>query len=119
MASASAGLAVRPGGAPPSEYARLVLDAVDRVPAGQAATYGDIAEWTGRGSARTVGTVLSRYGREVAWWRVVQASGRPAEPHVTDALDRLRRDGCPLVSERVDLARARWPGPADDAPAGR
>ncbi len=109
-ASVSAGLAVRPGTAPPSEYARLVLDAVDRVPAGQAATYGDIAEWTGRGSGRTVGTVLSRYGREVAWWRVVQASGRPAEPHVPDALARLAAEGCPLVGERVDLSRARWRG---------
>ncbi len=110
VASASAGLSVRLGGAPPSAYARLVLDAVDRVPAGRAATYGDIAEWTGRGSARTVGTVMSRYGREVPWWRVVQASGRPAEPHVVDALERLRRDGCPLVGERVDLASARWQG---------
>ena len=109
-ASASAGLSVRPGAAPPSPYARAVLDAVDRVPAGRAATYADIAEWTGRGSARTVGTVLSRYGHEVAWWRVVQAGGRPAEPHVQDALVRLRVDGCPLVDGRVDLAAARWDG---------
>lgn len=111
-ASVSAGLSVRPGAAPPSPYARAVLDAVDRVPVGRAATYGDIAEWTGRGSARTVGTVLSRYGHEVAWWRVVQASGRPAEPHVQDALARLRADGCPLLAERVDLAAARWDGSA-------
>lgn len=108
--SLSAGLSVRPGGAPPSAYARSVLDAVDRVPAGCAATYGDIAELTGSGSARTVGSVLSRYGREVSWWRVVQASGRPAAPHVQDALTRLRADGCPLDGERVDLGRARWDG---------
>ena len=88
-----------------------MLDACDLVPAGQAATYGDIAEWMGRGSGRTVGTVLSRHGREVAWWRVVQASGRPAEPHVEQALALLRGEGCPTVGERVDLARARWRGP--------
>ena len=109
-ATVSAGVAVRPGGAPPSAYALVVLDAVDRVPAGRAATYGDVAEWTGRGTGRTVGTVLSRYGSEVAWWRIVQASGRPAEPHVREALRLLRAEGCPLVGERVDLARARWDG---------
>ena len=108
-ASVSAGLAVRPGTAP-TPYARLVLDACDLVPAGRAATYGDIAEWMGRGTGRTVGTVLSRHGSEVAWWRIVQASGRPAEPHVADALARLAAEGCPLVGERVDLARARWQG---------
>lgn len=108
--SVSVGFGVRSGGVPPSDYARVVLDACDRVPAGRAATYGDIAEWTGRGSARTVGTVMSRYGTEVPWWRIVQASGRPAEPHVQDALRRLAAEGCPLLGERVDLARARWDG---------
>lgn len=110
VASVSAGLAVRPGSAPPTPYARLVLEAVDLVPAGQVATYGDVAEWMGRGSGRTVGTVLSRHGADVAWWRIVQASGRPAEPHVQDALARLRGEGCPLLDERVDLARCRWRG---------
>ena len=109
-ATLSAGLAVRPGTAPPTPYARLVLDAVDRVPAGCAATYGDIAEYTGRGTGRTVGTVMSRYGHEVAWWRVVQANGRPAEPHVEEALGLLSGEGCPLVGDRVDLTRARWDG---------
>ncbi len=115
-ASLSAGLSTRPGGAPPSAYARGVLDAVDRVPAGTVVTYADVAEMTGTGSARTVGTVLSRYGREVPWWRVVQASGRPAEPHLQEALRRLAQEGCPVVGERVDLARARWAGPGGAAP---
>lgn len=109
-ASVSAGLSVRPGAASPSAYARAVLDAVDLVPPGRVLTYGDVAEWTGRGSARTVGTVLSRYGHETVWWRIVQAGGRPAEPHVQDALARLRAEGCPVVGERVDLVRARWDG---------
>ena len=111
-ASASAGLSVRPGGAPPSQYAREVLDLVDTVPAGGAVTYGEVAELHGRGSARTVGTVMSRHGRETAWWRVVQADGRPAEPYVREALGRLRSEGCPLIGERVDLAAC---GGADTA----
>jgi alkylated DNA nucleotide flippase Atl1 len=67
-----------------------VLDVVDRIPPGKVMTYGDVAELMGRGSPRTVGAVLSEHGREVPWQRVVQASGRPAEPHVQEALERLR-----------------------------
>lgn len=111
-ASASAGLGVRPGstGAEPSAYARAVLDIVDTIPRGRVMTYGDVAEMHGRGSARTVGAVMSAHGRGVPWHRVVQASGRPAEPHLADAVARLAAEGCPLVGERVDLARARWDG---------
>ena len=107
VASASAGLSVRPGGdLPPTAYARSVLDAVDQVPAGTVMSYGDIAELMGTGTGRTVGTVLSKHGREVPWWRIVRASG---EPHA-DALDRLRAEGCPLRGDRVDMASARWDG---------
>ena len=112
----SVGLAVRAGsGARPTAYARAVLDVVDRIPAGTVLTYGDVAELLGRGSPRTVGTVLSAHGREVPWQRVVQASGRPAEPHLQEALRLLAAEGCPLQGERVDLAAARWDG---GAPAG-
>ena len=110
-ASASAGLGTRPGATgPPTAYARLVLDAVDTIPAGRVLTYGDVAELTGRGTGRTVGTVLSKHGREVPWWRVVQASGRPAEPHLQEALRLLAAEGCPLRSGSVDLAIGRWDG---------
>ena len=110
-ASSSVGLAVRVGsGARPTAYARAVLDVVDRIPAGKVMTYGDVAELMGRGSPRTVGTVLSDHGREVPWQRVVQASGRPAEPHLQEALRLLAAEGCPLRGERVDLAAARWDG---------
>lgn len=107
----SVGFGVRGGSsAAPTPYARLVLDAVDRIPAGKVLTYGDVAELVGRGSPRTVGTVLANHGHEVPWQRVVQASGRPAEPHLARALALLRAEGCPLVGERVDLARGRWSG---------
>jgi methylated-DNA-protein-cysteine methyltransferase related protein len=111
-ASASAGLSTRPGGsgAGPTPYALEVLDLVDRIPAGRVMTYGDVAEMHGRGSARTVGAVLSEHGREVPWHRVVQASGRPAEPHLREALDLLAGEGCPLRGERVVMAEARWDG---------
>ncbi len=96
--------------APPTPYAQLVLDVVDRIPKGKVMTYGDVAEMLGRGSPRTVGTVLTNHGREVPWQRVVQASGRPAEPYLQEALALLAAEGCPLRGERVDLAAARWDG---------
>ena len=109
--AASVGLAVRAGsGARPTAYARAVLDVVDRIPAGKVMTYGDVAELMGRGSPRTVGTVLSDHGREVPWQRVVQASGRPAEPHLQEALRLLAAEGCPVRGEKVDLGAARWDG---------
>lgn len=111
VASASAGLSVRPGAEwVATPYARTVLDAVDRIPQGRVMTYGDVAEFLGTGTGRTVGTVLSKHGHEVPWWRVVQASGRPAEPHVEDALSRLRAEGCPVRGDRVEMVRARWDG---------
>lgn len=110
-ASASAGLSVRPGGTlAPTAYALSVLEVVQRIPAGKVMTYGDVAEYLGRGSGRTVGTVLSKHGREVPWQRVVQAGGRPAEPHVLEALALLRAEGCPLLGEKVVLSQCRWDG---------
>jgi alkylated DNA nucleotide flippase Atl1 len=75
-------------------------------------TYGDVAEFLGTGTGRTVGTVMSKHGHEVPWWRVVQASGRPAEPHVQEALAKLVKEGCPVRGERVELHLARWDGRA-------
>ncbi len=89
-------------GARPTAYARAVLDVVDRIPAGKVMTYGDVAELMCRGSPRTVGTVLSNHGRGVPWQRVVQASGRPAEPHVQEAL-RLLAEKDPVKARLVDL----------------
>lgn len=110
-ASVSAGLAVRGvASAPPTPYARLVLDVVDRIPRGKVMTYGDVAEMLGRGSPRTVGTVLTNHGREVPWQRVVQASGRPAEPYLREALALLVAEGCPVRGERVVMTAARWNG---------
>ena len=87
-----------------------VLDLVVRIPAGKVMTYGDVAEYLGSGSARTVGMVMARHGHQVPWQRVIQASGRPAEPLVEEALALLRAEGCAVRGERVVLAEARWDG---------
>lgn len=94
----------------PSSYALSVLAVVLQIPAGKVMTYGDVAEYLGTGSARTVGVVMSRYGSDVPWQRVVQASGRPAAPLVHEALELLRAEGCPVRGDKVVLEQARWEG---------
>ena len=91
-------------------FARAVLDAVAQIPPGKVMTYGDVSEFIGQGSARTVGMVMAQHGSEVPWQRVVQASGRPFERQLDEALALLRAEGCPVRGERVVLAEARWDG---------
>lgn len=128
------------------EYAAAVLDVVRRIPSGRAMTYGLIAEIVGerlgRGGPRQVGNVMagsgSRYahlvpddqgseqgpddgpddGDRVPWWRVVNAAGSPPQHHLTEALDALRAEGCPLSRDgrRVNLRRAIWFPEDDEAP---
>jgi len=115
-ASASAGLAVRPADRPPDEFAQAVLDLVEQVPSGMATTYGDLAEMLDSHAPRRVGTVLTLWGHDLPWHRVVRADGRPHRPDV--ALPRFVDEGTPLRrgGERVDLAACRWSGPAQEGP---
>lgn len=90
------------------------------MPSGRATTYGTVAEVLrerlGVGGPRQVGTVLSRAGSGVPWWRVVNASGRPPRPYRAEALGLLRAEGCPLTDDgrgddhdtRVALRLALW-----------
>jgi alkylated DNA nucleotide flippase Atl1 len=90
------------------DYAELVLSVVEQIPPGQVATYGDIAEIVGRGSARQVGHVMALLGDGVPWWRVVRADGRPARTLEQRGLRLLKADKTPLKGDRVDMARARF-----------
>ena len=94
----------------PSELAEAILAAVERIPPGKVASYGDIAELVGTRSARFVGQVMFRYGGGVPWHRVVMASGAPAPHHAREQLDLLVDEGVPLTADRnrVDMKRARW-----------
>jgi alkylated DNA nucleotide flippase Atl1 len=94
------------------EFAAAVLDVVDLVPPGQVVTYGDIAEYLGRGGPRQVGAVMATWGGAVSWWRVLRADGSPPPGHEREALSRYRSEGTPLRAggTRVDLRRARWQG---------
>ncbi len=98
-----------------------ILAAVQDVPAGCVASYGQVAEHAGipRG-ARQVGRALKELpaGSDVPWHRVVLASGALAFAPRSAAWRRQRRrladEGVRLERGRVDLARCRWQPDLDE-----
>lgn len=98
---------------PNPDYADLVLEVAARIPSGCVLAYGDIAEIIGYGGPRQVGSVMSHYGSDVPWWRIVRADGRPAQGLEREARAHHLEEGTPLVGgqlsgSRVDLRLARW-----------
>lgn len=88
-----------------------ILSAVEEIPEGCVATYGQIARLIGRGkNARLVGKVLSRaeYYGKYPCHRVVNHVGRLAPGWVEQA-DLLREEGVFLKDENhVDLKKFQW-----------
>ena len=70
-----------------------VLSMVELVPPGTALAYGDVAELLGSGGPRQVGHAMSHYGSQVAWWRILKASGQGPEGHEADALRHYVQEG--------------------------
>ena len=95
------------------EYVEAVLLAVESIPPGSVATYGDIAAYVGQGGPRQVGAIMREYGGGVPWWRVIRASGIPADEVGDDQLQLLRGDGVRVTNGKVDLRKVRWE-PAED-----
>src|SRR5699024_11429009 len=101
------------------------LDLVQQIPQGRATTYGVIAETirhtTGRGGPRAVGMVMSRYGGDTPWWRLVNARGEMAGHKRHEALQRWYQEGTPLTGghpPRVDLYAAGWE-PGESTPCAK
>jgi len=72
-----------------------VLRAVELVPPGRVASYGDIAQIVGTGP-RQVGAILARWGSDVSWWRITNASGDSPLHLLTQARERWDEEGIPL-----------------------
>ena len=96
-------------------FARLVLDLVDRIPPGRVMAYGDIAEWLEQGTPRIVARVMSTYGSEVPWWRVLRADGTCAPEVLERQAPLLESERAPwkVRGLRIDMNEARWSPPAE------
>lgn len=85
------------------DRAARILARVRAIPPGFVRTYGDVDHR----APRLVGRVLATTSQDVPWHRVVRADGTVAKGEAQRA--RLRREGVPFRSGRVDLAHARMP----------
>lgn len=99
---------------PDSAFVESVLGIVDSIPPGRVMTYGDVAAALGSRGARVVGQIMSHYGSDVAWWRVIRAGGHPPIEHEKRALQHYLAEATPLRGDittgvyRIDYALARW-----------
>jgi alkylated DNA nucleotide flippase Atl1 len=95
-------------GLPP--FARLVLDLVDQIPPGRVMAYGDIAGIIEQGGPRLVARMMSLYGGEVPWWRVLRADGTCAAEVADRQVPLLTAEGVTwkVPGHRVDMTTARW-----------
>ena len=78
-----------------------IVARIRAIPAGFVRTYGDIEP----SAPRMVGRVLSTTTQRLPWYRVVRADGSVAKG--ARQLQLLRREGVPLIGDRVDLRKAR------------
>src|SRR5215471_3425497 len=81
-----------------------IVARIRAIPAGFVRTYGDIEP----SAPRMVGRVLSTTTQRLPWYRVVRADGSVAKG--ARQLQLLRREGVPLIGDRVDLRKARLLG---------
>lgn len=100
----------------------LIYTTVHRIPAGQVATYGQIARLIGRPNhARQVGYALASLDADdsTPWHRVVNAKGQISHRTVFECEDYqrvlLEDEGIQFdVHDRIDLSRYQWqPGLTD------
>jgi alkylated DNA nucleotide flippase Atl1 len=101
------------------ELYERVRTIVDAVPPGRVTTYGDIAACFSGVGPRAIGRVMRNDSHDLPWWRVVNASGRPAPGGEVAARVEYDREGTPLVERRerpyrVDLRASRWTPPGDE-----
>jgi alkylated DNA nucleotide flippase Atl1 len=101
----------------PEAFVEAVLSVVDDIPAGRVMSYGQVAATLGSRSARGVGRIMALHGSDVAWWRVVQASGFPPAGHEARAREHYAAEGTPLVDSARDpgfrVARSAFVGHED------
>jgi methylated-DNA-protein-cysteine methyltransferase-like protein len=116
----------------PESLWELYYRVIRKIPRGKVATYGRVAEWSGKPrTARHVGYALAALGgkdrRDVPWQRVLGTRGKGfAVVTIRDpmggAVQRqlLEREKVRFDERgRIDLARFGWPGPSRRRPSRR
>ena len=103
---------------PAGRYPRI-YDLVRQVPAGEVATYGQVAFVAELATPRIVGYAMAALpgGSDVPWYRVVNSAGRISPRREGDAdhrqRERLVAEGVLFDSRgRVDFRRVGWRGPS-------
>ena len=91
----------------------LVRRIVASIPPGRVMAYRDIAQLLPHGGPRTVGQIMKRDSHDLPWWRVVNASGRPAPGAEAAAKKQYRAEGTPIKAREggayvVDYRAAHW-----------
>ena len=94
---------------------RRIIETICDIPAGNVASYGQVAEIAGvpRG-ARQVGYTLRHLppGHDVPWHRVVQSTGRiafpPDSPPYREQVERLVVEDVAVIGGRIDMRKYRW-----------
>lgn len=85
-----------------AEFEAAVRSVLERLPPGDAFSYGWVASEAGYpGRARAVGALLASGLDDLPWWRVVRADGTMAEHLVAEQSARLRKEGVETVNGRV------------------
>jgi methylated-DNA-[protein]-cysteine S-methyltransferase len=91
----------------PTIFEMLVYEIVQKIPRGQVSTYGNVCRLLGRGTARSVGTALSKnpFAPEVPCHRVVRADGslggfdgHTSGPRLQDKRKMLEEEGVSFLS---------------------
>lgn len=96
-----------------------IYDVVRLIPAGNVATYGQVARIVGLGiSAQLVGFALAslKEGTDVPWQRVINSQGKISLPGMGGAIQKnlLLEEGIQFNEKnQVDLDRFGWEGPGD------
>jgi O-6-methylguanine DNA methyltransferase len=95
-----------------SDFTARVLSVVRRIPAGNVATYGEVAKMAGRPrAARAVGNIMRECGRaDVPCHRVIAAGGRLGGYGGNETLKRalLVAEGVTVRGTRVQLKKHAW-----------